>query len=449
MIYILFFLVAALFIGSFFLFNKEILSPTFIVCGVFLISVLFACLYANKWQISISYITVIVITTVLFTFGLGELFVRRVLFRRKNISESVIPNKPIRIPLWSIIIIVLFAGALIAVNFLHIISLAEIVGYERGVSEKTIIYYVREASLKNITSRSAYYSIVIHGQHIICALGYVFCFIFIFNAVFFRKYKKNMRNIIPVLAIFPFIVLSGGRTGLILLVSEAMIIFALFFMQKNKWTQSAIRQISKTVLVGFITFYMLFIIAGSFKSEAFSKKPIDAIAFYTGLSIPSLDKYLNDESRSESNYFGEETLSSFYGIIKKTGVNVPDEYIQYKHLEFTRFVGVEGNVYTAIRRLLHDYGWVGMYCLMFFFGMFYSSFFIYIKNKQTCAVILYAIVFYAAIMMSIDEQFFVTVLSLSFLERMFFIFIFYEIFVRKFIDLRIWYNNVFKNSKIK
>jgi oligosaccharide repeat unit polymerase len=440
MIYLLFFLVIGMFVGSYFLFKKEILSPTVVACGVFLVSIFFACLYTNKWNAPISYITVIVVVTALLAFASGE-FLARLLLSKHGLKKVSLPSNPINVPNWSIATIVVLSAVFLVIFILYTYSLAQIMGYSSGSSEYSLMSYVRNAQLSNMADISPYNRIATHGLHIITSLSYIFCFIFLYNFVFFKKYGKNWQNLIPVVISLPFVMFSGGRVGLIFLTEIVFIIAVLFFMQKMNWGSDGLKRVVKWIWVGGISFYMLFIIAGSFKSHAFSQRPFDSIAFYTGLSIASLDNYLKNP-RPENEFFGEETLSGLYGILKKAGLDIPEQYTQYTHLEFSNFAGASGNVYTAVRRLLQDYGWVGMYCFMFFFGLFYSAFFLFIKNKQNCAVIVYAYMFYAVIMMPIDEQFFTTVFSLPFFERIFFVIILYELFVRrrftKFVEKKLY-----------
>ncbi len=316
MIYLLFFLVIGMFIGSYLLFKKEILSPTVVACGVFLVSIFFACLYTNKWNAPISYVTVIVVVTALLAFALGEYLVRRLLSKH-GLQKMNLPSKPISVPSWSIATIVLLSAVFLVIFILHIYSLAQIMGYSSsGSSEYSLMSYVRNAQLSNMADISPYNRIVTHGLHIIISLSYVFCFIFLYNLVFFKKHGKNWRNLIPVVISLPFVMFSGGRVSLIFLTQIVFIIAVLFFMQKMNWESSGLKRVVKWIWVGGISFYMLFIIAGSFRSHAFSQRPFDSIAFYTGLSIASLDDYLKNP-RPENEFFGEETLSGLYGILKK------------------------------------------------------------------------------------------------------------------------------------
>ena len=43
-------------------------------------------------------------------------------------------------------------------------------------------------------------------------------------------------------------------------------------------------------------------------------------------------------------------------------------------LEFISFNGVEGNVFTSLRRYINDFGYVGLYIVQFYLGVFYGFF---------------------------------------------------------------------------
>ncbi|GHT09996.1 hypothetical protein AGMMS4956_00640 [Bacteroidia bacterium] len=205
-------------------------------------------------------------------------------------------------------------------------------------------------------------------------------------------------------------------------------------MQKNEWSPNKTKRLVKIGLIGIAVFFALFIAAGSLKDSVFVTHAWESISFYTGLSIPSLDDYLL-QPRPQSDHFGEETLSGIYYFLNRIGIHFPDNYVNYKHLEFVNFNGTMGNVYTVVRRLLHDYGYWGLYFLLFAFGFIYSFLFQLIKNKRSFLLIFYAFMFYPIVMVGIDEQLCSTWFSISWVWITLYMYIFWLLFVKNKIIL--------------
>ena len=75
MIYILFFGLCCMFVTAYLMNQKDILSPWVITIGMFLVSTFFAILNIDTWQFTLSPLTVFVILTGVFAFGVGEILI--------------------------------------------------------------------------------------------------------------------------------------------------------------------------------------------------------------------------------------------------------------------------------------------------------------------------------------------------------------------------------------
>jgi oligosaccharide repeat unit polymerase len=393
---------------------------------MFVISALFAALSVNIWKFAISSVTVVVIITSLIAFGGGEFIVHLIYYKRKHQGNFKLPKEIPEIPMTLILVICILLGIMLVYYYNETLEMAKRAGYKEGQS-LLMLAYARKAYVDpdaEQRNRLASYSYIIAR-----AFSYTFSFIFLYGYCFFRKIK--FRYIVPILIYFLFIFLSTSRTDFISLITTWFVIGSLFFMQKKRWSP---RLAGKIIRIGILLlglFFLLFVFAGSLKDSRTSKQAWSIISFYAGLSIPSLDNYIMNP-RPKNSYCGAETLSSVYDIIKKIKLmDIPDEYRQYKHLEFTSFAGTRGNVYTVIRRLLQDYGFFGLYLLLFFFGFFYAVFFEKIKNTQTYSVLVYSILFYPVVMISIDEQFIVTIVSISTIYTLILLVLNYFLFIDK------------------
>ncbi|MFR4483192.1 hypothetical protein [Sellimonas intestinalis] len=92
MIYILFFGLCCMFVTAYLMNQKDILSPWVITIGMFLVSTFFAILNIDTWQFTLSPLTVFVILTGVFAFGVGEILIsaalKNMLFQKESKTEE-------------------------------------------------------------------------------------------------------------------------------------------------------------------------------------------------------------------------------------------------------------------------------------------------------------------------------------------------------------------------
>ncbi len=154
------------------------------------------------------------------------------------------------------------------------------------------------------------------------------------------------------------------------------------------------------------------------------------VSVYTGMSIPSLDVWLN-KAKDIPTVFGEETMYGVTSVLRKLNI------IQYlretvRHLEFVDFGDATGNVYTCFRRYINDFGYVGMLLVQTAVGSFYSVFYNNIKRENGFGILLifYGILMYPLLMQSIDELILSSYLSTSYVYLVIYILVFYFILIK-------------------
>ena len=84
-------------------------------------------------------------------------------------------------------------------------------------------------------------------------------------------------------------------------------------------------------------------------------------------------------------------------------------------LPFTEFNGINTNVYTAEWRYVKDFGITGMMAIMWLLGVFYSTFYNWLKYSETgiYGLLLYGTISYPLFLSSIDERFFLDLFGTS------------------------------------
>ena len=176
--------------------------------------------------------------------------------------------------------------------------------------------------------------------------------------------------------------------GLIRFVLGCVLIAWVIFNARTCWTfRLKISTIFKALML-LILASVVFWAAGSAVGRQISEGPLDYITSYIGYSMVLFSDFLVDPGTSASNLFGEETLVGIYNFLGSR-FNISDFVYTY-HMEW-RYVGdlALGNVYTAYRYWLHDFGRFGMFAMAVVYGLFYGMFYSkvrYYRNRHCRAI---------------------------------------------------------------
>lgn len=428
MIYILFIGILILFFISFFLFKKNILNPSVILCSVFLVSLFFSILNVKKWRIVFYLNTVSVILGTIIVFILGNsiiyLLPQNTKINKKNLIKKKIQIK--KIPFKIIFLINLLSLTLLYKNFQEVYQLSLIGGNPGGYN--LMLYYARNAkSLFFTLSR-----LITYGSYFVKAVAYICFFLFSYLTIFDKFKIKNLFLLFSVIIYCCFIILSTGRTEFIYLLIYILVTFFILYQQKYNFKVT-----KKIIFYGILTliiFFIIFILTGLFtgKTQA-SKNIFEMLSIYAGSSLPAFNIYMNNSTKTLDTYFGENTLFLIYDILRKLNYGIPKLYIPY---EFIYFGEIYTNIYGAIRRYYEDFGIGGLFIIVFLLGIFYGVFFNFASYKK--------------------NNFFVLILYASFcfpifefpIEERFFMLLFPQGFIYNFIALGItYYFLIYKNMK--
>ncbi|GHU58783.1 hypothetical protein FACS189444_3020 [Spirochaetia bacterium] len=377
-------------------------------------------LNVNTWKFAIAPITVVVIVTSLMAFGSGEFIVNLLYYKRKQRVLYIQPESPIHTSFTVILVLCAVLGILLIHYYNETVEMAKVAGYKNG---PLMLMYARKIANRPVAGHINHDIIGLHSKYIAEALAYCYSYIFLYNTIFFNK--KNKKNILPILIYIPYIVLSTGRTRFIYLIAVWIIVGCIFYMQKKQWNPQFIGKVLKFGFLGIFIFLVIFIFAGSLRSSIFLEDTWMALSGYIGFSIPSLNDFIL-HPRPQGVYFGEHTLFGIYQFLRKIGFVFPSFYAPY---EFFTINGYTGNIYTIIRRYLEDFGYFGLYFILFFIGFLYSVLFLMINKKRNFALLLYAIIFFPVVEMAIEERFFMVIVSTSTIISAMYVAFFYSIFI--------------------
>ena len=146
MVYILFIGVFLLLIFSFYIFKRNLLCPSVVLCAAFLLSIFFLMLNIEKWGVNIGEKTVLIIFLTLIAFIFGNLTIY--IFQLSNKKSILKRETDLVIPKISfkLVIILDFLLVLGLINFIKNIYELSLIGGNPG-GYKDMLYYVRVAKL--------------------------------------------------------------------------------------------------------------------------------------------------------------------------------------------------------------------------------------------------------------------------------------------------------------
>lgn len=391
---------------GFYLNGRHILNPSVIACSVFMVSVLFSVYSKEKWGYQLHGITPFVILSSLFIFMVGTCIGTHA--AKVNFKENT-QFLPIRIP--SGLFVIFITCVLLCFAFLHyqtIFDIAKKIQPEAN-SLGEILKNARNGILHygySNTRIDAYSTYLCRGISYICI--YIFIYDKLING---SKLFKHIYLLFPSVPLIIKMVLSTGRTQFIYFAVYILVVFGILFFQREGISRKTFIKMASVGVFTLLSFFAVFSILQIVREGNDAKKVGDVIAYYTGMSIPSLDDFLVN-GRKESLLIGDHTLFPIYDILRKLGFDLPKLYAPY---DFVDFNGTRGNVYTAFRRYIEDYTLIGNYIILVILG-FVSSYgynFVYKKRGKHLALVLYAMFIYPVFEISIEERVFMNLIGTS------------------------------------
>lgn len=180
--------------------------------------------------------------------------------------------------------------------------------------------------------------------------------------------------------------------------------------------------------------------------DTLNKNLVEYVTMYGGGSIEGLDLYIQDKPQ-KSELFGRETFWGTWRFLIDYGiVDYPTK--PTGSLEWRKVDGVTiGNVYTAYRRWIQDFGIIGCVIMTAIVSWFYNWFYYKLlyhkirnKNVFNILLIIYSMFFYHLFLISIDCRIFDEIIPASIVQYMVLVISYYiivgDIRVNKMLKVR-------------
>lgn len=354
MIYFLLFLIIIIFLVVL-VNDKNLFSPSSIMCESYILAVLCAIINIDKWNISISVKTFQIIIIGILSFIIPSFFVLHCYFN-KNDNDSQKSGKYnycINKQIYLILIALQFAALILYLYY--VIKTIGGIGNVFRLSE--ILHDYREG-----TSYGDLESLVPTYVNQLVKISQVVSYVSLYN-IFYEKMIKKTRNdclflnIVSIVLFIALSLLSGGRYKMIAFFLAALVMgYTIFKKMTNKGIN--IKNILKIFLL-IVAIVLCFSKTRTLVGRTNDDDLVSYVSSYFGGSIQLLDLYLKNPIENDG-IFGKESFYALNNTLAKFDI-IP----KYRmHLEFRSSNGVViGNVYTAFRCFYHDFGIIGVVIL--------------------------------------------------------------------------------------
>ena len=425
-IYILFPIMLTITLVAFIMTCCDLMQPCNLFNITMTISAFFALLNVDRWNLIVGLPCLLVAVVGLMSFTIGGAYTHFVMEKSTCFfpcqNQKAKQHTDVKL-LW-IVIFSVIAIVLLYFNFIEIYRASIELGNTQGVSNmiKTVRYPIERGEVQFSRWRT-------YGFLFAQCLAYVSMFKFL--QIYFNRKCIMLRYLTLVVLYIPFTILTTGRMELLCLMVYVFCLTSILYFKKNNYSAQAIVRVCFCSFVVFLGFVTLFLVYGFFSGKVASgdRTPFVILSHYAGLSFPALDAWL-DQKFLENTYYGGSTLSGIYNNLRALGVEVP-KVITF--LEFTRFDGIDTNVYSAFRRYIYDYGYIGMVCILMIFGSLFTVCYEIIKKIDSYNVltIMYCAFAWTLVMSFHDEKFLMNILNTQFIYKLLLISLFVYIFELK------------------
>lgn len=394
MIYYLLIALIIMLIISYIVFEKDLLAPPVVLNAVYILSTIFAIYNIDTWAIQLHSNTFWVIVLGNLTFLITAIVIH-IYSKNNNKKNKIIekePNKNFNIEYINIHINkILFVTIVMIIFSLIYIKTVQNMAHSYG---NTNDYSKMMSNFRTNTSYGddELPSWIKRYNRLMMACTYVLLYIFINNIIYDRKNKKNYLLLIPILIYCITSLFGAERTSVLCYFIFALVLVYIILNKKYNF----ISKINKKYIIRGIAcitlFFTFFTLSKGFVGRTDDMNGLYYISFYAGGPIELLDLYLQDPIYPKE--FGEEIFRGFREILAKFGLCTQSGII---HAEFrTSANGVPvGNVYTAYRKYIHDFGYESIFIFQLVEAIFFSIWYEKIKKKKLKRRIDKSLLFYA------------------------------------------------------
>lgn len=402
----------------------DFLDPVLWIVIGYLLAVLVGILNYPNWG-DISALTVLVVLFSVISFIIGSLSGKSLLF------GNVKSNVDVQFPhyMTSFMNVIMLITAIMYLQYM--IELSYIGGNPGGWQQ--LFSFARNAVDRGLAPNMDF--VLTFLLRLSFAFAHIQTYIVIKKYVFLKHRRFEISELITMILYFSHTIISGGRTKMMYYIVFIFVVYLILFRHKKNWTEKSTFLVIRYLLLALVIGLSIFIVIeqtvrGSIYGTTFNMW--NQLSKYMGSSIYALNVYL-DNPTFMTNFKETETLFPIISIVNKLGADIPFINNALEFVNFGNDLQVNTNIYTASRRYIHDFGYIGMVVLMFIQGFLYSTIYNSIKFRRIDGVflIIYGIIIYPAAFYFIEERFLNDLFTLTMIFQLFMIIIIWSFLVGK------------------
>lgn len=402
------------------IFNRELLSPTFICIAMYLLSSFMLLFYVDTWKFDLTLKTVAVVSIGLVSVFLGELAgtkVRIGLHFGKDISNE--SDKPIIIKKTALYLCFFFVS-LTAILYLR--EIRNIAANSSFGEMYSFMMTVRRTKADDGVNVSYYVQQMFTlSEAIVCVLTYIL----LNNRLKYGEKKETKIIIMTMIVYIANTFMTTGRAKMLNFFIYILCCWIIIYAQKRNWTfRGNIKLFGKIILISGVAI-SLFYFAGFLTEKSLHYDNFfDNFANYFSSSLYALNEYLKNPGnfRSGTSFFGSYTLSGICSLLRTIGINVPANNIVLEYIQCGKYVT---NIYTPLRRYIQDFGILGEAFIMFFMGYGYKRLLWKNKNASGFFCIMTSYFYFPLFFIAIEERLFMDVVMIRSLYTIIYLYIIY------------------------
>lgn len=417
--------------------EKELLSPSVWLIAGYTLSLLVGSLNVGSWgDIRVQTFLVLLLAIISFIFG-GSL--ARFTFINRGIKKSHIEINDIynfKINTFLIFIMIIFM-LVVSKEYLDYTYANSLIGGNPGGWSRMLTYARNSYLTDNYIPIPFFLNVSLKLSH---AFAFIMIYIVIHNKIENPGNKIRILEVLPSLIYLVQSLISGGRTRMMYLVLYVFVIIMVLRKNKTGWSTKNNKIIIKWMIISVVIGLSIFwLIDQSFRGSIYNTQWSlwYQISKYIASPVYALDIFLKNPTRM-SSFYESETLFPLFSIINKLGGNIQYSTNALDFIFFGETVKIHTNIYTAIRRYVHDYGYLGLIIIQFFMGFIYQYIFEKIKRKRRIGLplIYFALIIYPIPFHFIEERVMNDIFTVNMATTIFLIFTIWRFVVRKKLVVR-------------
>ena len=382
---------------------KDICNPCVLFMLCYFVSTYLLVFYKNKWKVDLDVRTfwIIVIGAIVFMIGtlFGNIFTIR---KGSKTSHNRIEMITVSASMTAIII---------GINIIYILLILRSVRGSGSLAER--IFAQRMANVSDIDSGSMLTNVL--GRVSECAV-YIYAYAFLNNYIGYRQ--CDLLLLVPIIPRVLSTLLLGGRMGSFRMI-VAFIVMGYIIRRRHDISgdEHLIKEIFKYGSIGLLMVFVFYKLA-EFIGRTPNANITDYIARYFSGGVALLNMYIKKPYR-ETHLFGGETFYYLYKTLYRLGMPIDISSMGNYYLDMRASNGIVlGNVYTAYRRYISDFGYIGMIFFQFIYSLLMTILYKNVKKGKRFIIIVYVYLAWSIILHPVDENFFSSVINPSFLINM-------------------------------